>query len=48
MVRGKTREVSIADFLIFTLKWQVVSNTFQPPYYYRNVYTEIIGMVCKK
>ena len=40
--------VSMADFLVFTPGWQVVSNTFRPPYYYGNSCTEIIGMVCGK
>jgi homogentisate 1,2-dioxygenase len=42
--RSKMPGVSLADFLIFTPKWSVTSNTFRPPYYHRNVNTEIMGM----
>jgi homogentisate 1,2-dioxygenase len=46
--RSKTREVSTADFLVFTPKWQVTSNTFRPLYYHRSFCTEIMGIVCGK
>jgi len=40
--------ISTANFLVFTPKWQVAQNTLRPPYYHRNVCTEIMGMVCGK
>lgn len=43
--KSKTPGVALSDFLIFTPKWSVTSNTFRPPYYHRNVNTEIMGMV---
>ncbi|KAK1754157.1 homogentisate 1,2-dioxygenase [Echria macrotheca] len=46
--RSKIQGVSTADFLAFTPKWQVARNTFRPPYYHRNVCTEVMGMVCGK
>ncbi|KAH7269022.1 Homogentisate 1,2-dioxygenase, partial [Fusarium redolens] len=38
-------EVALSDILVFTLKWGVARNTFHPPYYRRNVVTEIIGVI---
>ncbi|KAK0642228.1 putative homogentisate 1,2-dioxygenase [Cercophora newfieldiana] len=46
--KSKVPGVSTADFLVFTPKWQVSRNTFRPPYYHRNVCTELMGMVCGK
>jgi len=43
--KSKIPGVSTSDFLIFTPKWQVTRNTFRPPYYHRNVATELMGMV---
>ncbi|RKU48831.1 hypothetical protein DL546_007173 [Coniochaeta pulveracea] len=43
--KSKIPGVSLSDFLIFTPKWQVTSNTFRLPYYHRNVATEIMGMM---
>jgi homogentisate 1,2-dioxygenase len=43
--KSKISGVSLSDFLIFTPKWQVTSNTFRLPYYHRNVATEIMGMM---
>lgn len=44
--KSKIPGVSTSDFIAFTPKWQVTRNTFRPPYYHRNVATEIMGMVC--
>jgi homogentisate 1,2-dioxygenase len=43
--KSKISGVALSDFLVFTPKWCVTSNTFRPPYYHRNVATEIMGMV---
>lgn len=42
--RSKIPGVSLSDFLVFTPKWSVTRNTFRPPYYHRNVATELMGM----
>ncbi|KAI0147169.1 homogentisate 1,2-dioxygenase [Xylariaceae sp. FL1272] len=42
--KSKTTGVALSDFLVFTPKWCVTRNTFRPPYYHRNVATEIMGM----
>ncbi|KAI3318891.1 homogentisate 1,2-dioxygenase [Xylariaceae sp. AK1471] len=46
--KSKATSVALSDFLIFTPKWCVTSNTFRPPYYHRNVATEIMGMLYGK
>ena len=43
--RSKIPGVALSDFLVFTPKWSVTRNTFRPPYYHRNVATEIMGMM---
>jgi homogentisate 1,2-dioxygenase len=43
--KSKIPEVSTSDFLVFTPKWSVTRNTFRPPYYHRNMATEIMGMM---
>ncbi|OIW32644.1 homogentisate 1,2-dioxygenase [Coniochaeta ligniaria NRRL 30616] len=44
--KSKIPGVSTSDFIVFTPKWQATRNTFRPPYYHRNVATELMGMVC--
>jgi homogentisate 1,2-dioxygenase len=43
--KSKIPGVSLSDFLVFTPKWCVTRNTFRPPYYHRNVATELMGMM---
>ncbi|KAK0383487.1 hypothetical protein NLU13_9398 [Sarocladium strictum] len=43
--KSKMPGVSLSDFLVFTPKWSVTRNTFRPPYYHRNVATEIMGVI---
>ncbi|EXJ84726.1 homogentisate 1,2-dioxygenase [Capronia epimyces CBS 606.96] len=45
MARSKTVGVALSEFLVFTPKWSVTTNTFRPPYYHRNVATELMGMI---
>lgn len=45
VAKGKREGTTLADFLVFTPKWSVTENTFRPPYYHRNVNTEIMGMI---
>jgi homogentisate 1,2-dioxygenase len=43
--RSKVAGVSLTDFLVFTPKWIPTSNTFRPPYYHRNMSTEVMGLL---
>lgn len=43
--KSKIPGVATSDFLVFTPKWSVTRNTFRPPYYHRNMATEIMGMM---
>ncbi|KII95684.1 hypothetical protein PLICRDRAFT_96456 [Plicaturopsis crispa FD-325 SS-3] len=36
---------TLSDFLVFTPKWSVAENTFRPPYYHRNMSTEVMGLL---
>ncbi|KAG6897771.1 hypothetical protein C0993_007339, partial [Termitomyces sp. T159_Od127] len=42
---SKAPNVPLADFLIFSPRWDVANNTFRPPYYHRNSATEFIGLL---
>lgn len=42
---SKTPGVSASDLLIFTAKWLTATNTFRPPYYHRNMSTEVMGLI---
>ena len=33
------------DFVIFPPRWQVAENTFRPPWFHRNVMSELMGLV---
>jgi homogentisate 1,2-dioxygenase len=46
--KSKTPGVSLADFLVFTPKWIPTSGTFRPPYYHRNMSTEVMGLLYGK
>ena len=43
--KSKRSGVALSDFMVFTPKWCVTEHTFRPPYYQRNVATEIMGMI---
>ncbi|KAF9048822.1 homogentisate 1,2-dioxygenase [Panaeolus papilionaceus] len=43
--KSKQPGVPLADFLIFSPRWDVASNTFRPPYYHRNSSTEFMGLL---
>ncbi|OAQ86116.1 homogentisate 1,2-dioxygenase [Purpureocillium lilacinum] len=36
---------SLTDVLIFTKKWLTAEDTFRPPYYHRNMSTEVMGLI---
>lgn len=35
----------LADFLIFSPRWDVASHTYRPPYFHRNVASELMGLI---
>ncbi|KAJ7163880.1 homogentisate 1,2-dioxygenase [Mycena crocata] len=43
--KSKAPGVPLADFLIFSPRWDVASGTFRPPYYHRNSSTEFMGLL---
>ncbi|KAL2208560.1 homogentisate 1,2-dioxygenase [Sarocladium strictum] len=43
--KSKLPGVALSEFLVFTPKWSVTRDTFRPPYYHRNVATEIMGVI---
>ncbi|OJT12431.1 Homogentisate 1,2-dioxygenase [Trametes pubescens] len=42
---SKTPGAPLADFAIFSERWDVASNTFRPPYYHRNCASEMMGLI---
>ncbi|KAI5799114.1 putative homogentisate 1,2-dioxygenase [Peziza echinospora] len=47
VLTAKSRDptASLADFLIFSPRWDVASNTYRPPYYHRNSSSELMGLI---
>jgi homogentisate 1,2-dioxygenase len=43
--KSKIPGISISDFLAFTPRWITTTNTFRPPYYHRNMSTEVMGVI---
>ncbi|KAL4250814.1 homogentisate dioxygenase family protein [Abortiporus biennis] len=43
--KSKTPGVPLADFLIFSARWDVSTQTFRPPYYHRNTASELMGLI---
>jgi homogentisate 1,2-dioxygenase len=39
------RGVANCDFVIFPPRWQVAENTFRPPWFHRNVMSELMGLI---
>ncbi|KAJ9144247.1 putative Homogentisate 1,2-dioxygenase [Pleurostoma richardsiae] len=48
MAKSKIPGVSLSEFAAFLPKWQTSTNTFRPPYYHRNMATEIGGLIYGK
>jgi len=40
-----TPGIANMDFVIFPSRWMVSENTFRPPYYHRNIMSELMGLV---
>ncbi|GKT83784.1 LOW QUALITY PROTEIN: homogentisate 1,2-dioxygenase [Colletotrichum tofieldiae] len=47
VVTAKSRDPTapLADFLIFSPRWDVASHTYRPPYYHRNCASELMGLI---
>lgn len=47
VLSAKSRDpiAPIADFLIFSPRWDVASHTYRPPFYHRNVASELMGLI---
>ncbi|KAK1641007.1 homogentisate 1,2-dioxygenase [Colletotrichum phormii] len=43
--KSKMPGVPATDVMFFTPKWSSATNTFRPPYYHRNMSTEVVGIV---
>lgn len=43
--RSRDPAAPLADFLIFSPRWDVASHTYRPPYYHRNVASEFMGLL---
>jgi len=43
--RSRDPAAPLADFLIFSPRWDVASHTYRPPYYHRNVASEFMGLI---
>ncbi|KAK4550709.1 hypothetical protein LTR36_000288 [Oleoguttula mirabilis] len=46
--KSRVPGVSISDFLAFTPRWSTTTDTFKPPYYHRNMSTEVMGLIYGK
>ncbi|KAF2085411.1 homogentisate 1,2-dioxygenase-like protein [Saccharata proteae CBS 121410] len=43
--RSRDPHAPLADLLIFSPRWDVASRTYRPPYYHRNVASELMGLI---
>ncbi|KAH8100772.1 homogentisate 1,2-dioxygenase [Cristinia sonorae] len=43
--KSKTPGTPLADFLIFSGRWDVATGTFRPPYFHRNCASELMGLI---
>ncbi|KAK2020779.1 Homogentisate 1,2-dioxygenase [Colletotrichum zoysiae] len=43
--RSRDENAPLADFLIFSPRWDVASHTYRPPYYHRNAASELMGLI---
>ncbi|ELU40237.1 homogentisate 1,2-dioxygenase, putative [Rhizoctonia solani AG-1 IA] len=43
--KSKNPSAPLTDFLIFSPRWDVASNTYRPPYYHRNASSEFMGLI---
>ncbi|KAI5302757.1 hypothetical protein KEM56_000392, partial [Ascosphaera pollenicola] len=47
VLTAKSRDPTapLADVLVFSPRWDVASHTYRPPYYHRNVASELMGLI---
>lgn len=45
-VESREPGTPLADFLIFSPRWDVATETYRPPYYHRNAASEFMGLIC--
>ncbi|CAK7218992.1 hypothetical protein SEUCBS140593_003742 [Sporothrix eucalyptigena] len=47
VLTAKSRDPTapLADFLIFSPRWDVASHSYRPPYYHRNCASELMGLI---
>ncbi|KIW19658.1 homogentisate 1,2-dioxygenase [Exophiala spinifera] len=45
IAKSKTPKVSLSEFAVYTAKHITALDTYRPPYYHRNVSTEMLGMI---
>merc|ERR1712100_10905 len=41
----ETPGVAVCDFVIFPPRWMVMERSFRPPYYHRNMMSELMGLI---
>ncbi|KAH8879378.1 putative homogentisate 1,2-dioxygenase [Thozetella sp. PMI_491] len=45
LAKSKTPKVSLSEFAVYTPKYISALDTYRPPYYHRNISTEMLGMI---
>jgi homogentisate 1,2-dioxygenase len=45
LAKSKQAKVSLSEFAVFTPKYITALDTYRPPYYHRNMATEMLGMI---
>ncbi|CAE7183519.1 unnamed protein product [Rhizoctonia solani] len=43
--KSKTPSAPLTDFLVFSPRWDVASDSYRPPYYHRNASSEFMGLI---
>ena len=45
IAKSKTPKISLSEFAVYTAKHITALDTYRPPYYHRNMSTEMLGMI---
>lgn len=45
VAKSKTPKVALSEFAVYTAKHITALDTYRPPYYHRNMSTEMLGMI---
>lgn len=43
--KSKTPKIALSEFAVYTAKYITALDTYRPPYYHRNMSTEMLGMI---